>query len=67
MVIPEIAKWAKRKGIGLVTTADFTHPLWLRELKENLVEAGEGIYRCKDEPKDILFLLTRISILSLFS
>jgi len=38
MVIPEIARWAKRKGIGLVTTTDFTHPLWLRELKENLVE-----------------------------
>lgn len=58
MVIPEIAKWAKRKGIGLVTTADFTHPLWLRELKENLDEVGDGIYRYKDEPKDVLFLLT---------
>ncbi|MBU3957330.1 endonuclease Q family protein, partial [Patescibacteria group bacterium] len=58
MVIPEIAKWAKRKGIGLVTTTDFTHPLWLRELKENLVEAGDGIYRYKDKPTDVLFLLT---------
>lgn len=58
MVIPEIARWAKRKGISLVTTADFTHPLWLRELRENLVEAGEGIYRYKDEPTDVLFLLT---------
>lgn len=58
MVIPEIAKWAKRKGIRLVTTADFTHPLWLRELKENLVETGEGVYRYRDEPTDVLFLLT---------
>lgn len=58
MIIPEIAKWAKRKGIGLVTTADFTHPLWLRELKENLVEINEGVYRYKDEPKDVSFLLT---------
>lgn len=58
MVIPEIARWAKRKGIGLVTTADFTHPLWLRELKENLVEVGDGIYRYKDEPTDVFFLLT---------
>ncbi len=58
MIIPEIAKWAKRKGIGLVTTTDFTHPLWLRELKENLNEAREGIHHCKDEPKDVLFLLT---------
>lgn len=58
MVIPQIAKWAKRKGISLVGTADWTHPLWLRELRENLVEAGEGIYRYKDEPKDVYFSLS---------
>jgi len=58
MVIPEIAKWAKRKGIDLVATADWTHPLWLRELRENLEEAGEGIYRYKNEPRDIYFLLS---------
>ncbi|OGV89804.1 hypothetical protein A2Z41_03430 [Microgenomates group bacterium RBG_19FT_COMBO_39_10] len=58
MIIPEMAKWAKKKGIGLVTTADFTHPLWVRELRENLIEVNEGIYRYKDEPRDVLFLLT---------
>jgi len=62
MIIPEIARWAKRKGIDLVTTADFTHPLWLRELKENLTEVNKGIYCCKGEPSDVLFLLaTEIS------
>lgn len=58
MVIPEIAKWAKMKGISLMGTADWTHPLWLRELKENLEEAGEGVYRYKDGPKDVFFLLS---------
>lgn len=58
MVIPEIAKWAKRKGIDLVATADWTHPLWLRELKENLEEVGEGVYHYKNEPKDVFFLLS---------
>lgn len=47
MVIPEIAYWAEKKGINLVGTADWTHPLWLRELKENLEEVGEGIYKLK--------------------
>ena len=62
MVIPEIARWAKKKGIDLVATADWTHPLWLRELKENLVEAGEGIFHFKSEPQNIFFLLvTEIS------
>lgn len=58
MMIPQIAKWAKRKGINLLATSDWTHPLWLRELKENLEEAGEGIYSYKSEPKDVFFLLS---------
>jgi uncharacterized protein (TIGR00375 family) len=58
MVIPEIAQWAKKKGIDLVATADWTHPLWLRELKSNLQEAGEGIYCHKDGPQDVSFLLS---------
>lgn len=62
MVIPEIAKWAKKKGIGLVGIPDWTHPLWLREVKDNLVETGENIFRYKEDPKDVLFLLcTEIS------
>jgi len=50
MVIPEIAKWAKKKGIGLVGTADWTHPLWLRELQANLEETSPGIYKLKQAP-----------------
>ena len=62
MVIPEIAKWAKKKGIDLVGTADWTHPLWLRELKENLVETGEGIFAAKNDLQGPKFLLaTEIS------
>ena len=29
--------WARRKGIGLLGTGDFTHPAWREELKENMV------------------------------
>ena len=35
--IPQIGEWCVRKGIGLVTTGDFTHPKWLAEIKENLI------------------------------
>jgi len=49
MVIPGIAQWAKRKGIGLVAAPDWTHPLFLRELKEELREAGEGVYVWKGD------------------
>ena len=30
------------KGIGLLATGDWTHPLWIREIKEKLVETGNG-------------------------
>jgi PHP family Zn ribbon phosphoesterase len=49
MILPEIARWAKVKGIDLVTTSDFTHPVWFREIKAGLEEAGEGIYKIKSE------------------
>ena len=58
MVLPEIAKWAARKGINLVGTGDWTHPLWFRELKEKLEEAKEGIYRLKESSSQVFFLLS---------
>lgn len=31
--IPNLAKWAKVKGIDLLGTGDFLHPLWQAEMK----------------------------------
>lgn len=61
MVLPEIGRWARLKGIDLVTTTDFTHPLWFREIKANLEEVGEGIYRLKGQEKPLFLLTTEIS------
>lgn len=46
---PHLDLWARRKGIGLIGTGDFTHPAWRQELKEMLLPAEEGLYRLKDE------------------
>lgn len=48
MVLPEIAKHAKKKGINIISAADFTHPMWFRELKNNLSEAEPGLYVLKE-------------------
>lgn len=40
--------WARKKGISLIGTGDFTHPVWREELKERLVSEGNGLYRLKD-------------------
>ena len=34
--LPHLDLWARKKGIGLVGTGDFTHPAWRRELWEQL-------------------------------
>lgn len=40
MVLTEMAKWGAKKGINLLTTGDWTHPLWMRSIKGELEEAG---------------------------
>ena len=47
--IPHLDWWAQRKGIQLLGTGDFTHPVWRAELKEQLVPAGEGVYTLKKD------------------
>ncbi|MDN5205636.1 UvrD-helicase domain-containing protein [Fulvivirgaceae bacterium BMA10] len=45
-------QWAKIKGINIIGTGDFTHPLWFKELKEKLEPDGSGFYKLKNPPKD---------------
>ena len=40
--------WARLKGITVVGSGDFTHPGWLKELKDKLEPAEEGLFKLKD-------------------
>lgn len=40
--------WARKKGISLIGTGDFTHSVWREELKERFVSEGNGLYRLRD-------------------
>ena len=44
---PHLDLWARKKGIGLLGTGDFTHPVWRASLKEQLEPAEEGLYRLR--------------------
>lgn len=46
---PHLDWWARRKGIALLGTGDFTHPAWRAELREQLVPAGEGVYVLRED------------------
>lgn len=44
-----LVKWAKIKGLNLLGTGDFTHPIWLEEIKK-LEPNGKGFYFYEDFP-----------------
>jgi PHP family Zn ribbon phosphoesterase len=73
MTLPNIALWARRKGIDLVATGDWTHPTWFREIERDLEETGSGLLRLKssvthpepdpfpDRPNPQFLLATEVS------
>jgi len=62
MNLKNISLWAAKKGIDLVATGDWTHPLWLREIKNELKEVQEGIFALKnplpEQQRDVFFVLS---------
>jgi len=44
MDVESMARWCRVKGITIVGTGDFTHPIWLRELKAKLKPTDRGLY-----------------------
>jgi len=61
MDLGNLAKWAKIKGIKVLGTGDFTHPEWLRNLKEKLEPAEPGLFRLKDGNETRFLLTSEIS------
>jgi uncharacterized protein (TIGR00375 family) len=54
MDIKHLAEWAKLKGITLMGTGDFTHHIWLEELKHTLEDCANGLFKYAG----IYFMLT---------
>ena len=47
--LEHLAIWARKKGIRIVATGDFTHPAWRAELKDKLVPAEPGLFRLRPD------------------
>ncbi|MBU4346811.1 MAG: hypothetical protein KKH29_05775 [Candidatus Omnitrophica bacterium] len=54
MDIAHIAEWAGLKGVTLMGTGDFTHHLWLEEVKAHLEDLGNGLFKYRN----VYFILT---------
>lgn len=65
MDLTMMAKTAAEKGIDLLSAADWTHPVWFKEIAGQLVEKSSGMYGLKEgvsEIQAVRFLLgTEIS------
>jgi PHP family Zn ribbon phosphoesterase len=56
--LEHLAQWARRKGIEVVATGDFTHPGWYDELREKLVPAEPGLFRLREDlDREVLAVL----------
>jgi DNA helicase II / ATP-dependent DNA helicase PcrA len=47
--LEHLALWARRKGITVVGTGDFTHPAWFEEIRDKLVPAEPGLFRLRPD------------------
>ncbi len=47
--LEELALWAKKKGLSLISTGDFTHPAWFNEIKEKLIPYDDGTFRLRQQ------------------
>ncbi|MFZ3054981.1 MAG: endonuclease Q family protein [Minisyncoccales bacterium] len=54
--LENIAKWAEIKGVKVIASGDFTHPQWIKNIKEELKPAEPGLFQYKDSP--VRFILT---------
>ncbi|MDA1189607.1 MAG: endonuclease Q family protein [Chloroflexi bacterium] len=44
LTLEVLASWARIKGIDLLASADFTHPVWFEETKRKLKPVGDGLH-----------------------
>ncbi len=49
--IASLAAWARIKGVHVLGTGDFTHPLWLQQLQEALQPVEGGFFCLKETVK----------------
>jgi len=67
MNITEITRFAQIKGLNLVGTGDFTHPRWLSELKQELVDVPDaGLYKPVKELKSSIHYIVTGEVATIF-
>ena len=58
MELEHLDNTAKIKGIKILGTGDFTHPIWFQNLKEKLIPLEPGLFKLKTSETGTRFILT---------
>ena len=68
MNLEEISRFAKTKGLNVVGTGDFTHPKWIMEIRQTLVQDGDsGLYRLASNPSSKIHFMLTSEVCTIFS
>lgn len=65
--IDEITRFAKIKGLNLMGTGDFTHPIWLKELRKDLTLVEDsGVYKPAKNPRSPIHFMVTTEVSTVF-
>lgn len=67
MNLQNMAIWASKKGLDILSTSDWTHPLWFREIAKELVEEEEGLFKIKGLKSSKTRFLLSVEVSSIYS
>src|SRR5260370_6548584 len=70
MTLPVMANYAQKKGLELIATGDWTHPLWFKEIQAQLEETKEGLFSLKstrEKPNNQILFLLSVEISSIYT
>ena len=67
MNLQNMALWGTKKGLDLLSTCDWLHPLWFREIKTELEEEESGIFKLKDNQDFRTRFILSVEISSIYS
>ncbi|MEX1059251.1 MAG: endonuclease Q family protein, partial [Candidatus Saccharimonadales bacterium] len=67
LTLPVLDEYARKKGIAVLGTGDFTHPMWFEEIKHYLEPAAEdGLFHLKNAPNDAVRFILSVEISSIY-
>lgn len=67
MNLYNMALWGTKKGLDILSTSDWTHPLWLREIKTELEEEDKGIFKIKNNKDFLTRFILSVEVSSIYT